>query len=109
MPHFGFGFVEVGTLTPLPQDGNPRPRLFRLVEDGAIVNRMGFNNGGQAAAAERIACLRRTGLPVPLGINIGANKDSADRIAEYAKGASVMAPLADRSEEHTHEPQSLMH
>src|SRR3546814_14128205 len=61
MPHFGFGFVEVGTLTPLPQDGNPRPRLFRLVEDGAIVNRMGFNNGGQAAAAERIACLRRTG------------------------------------------------
>src|SRR3546814_3262052 len=91
----GFGFFEVGTLTPRPQDGNPRPRLFRLVEDGAIVNRMGFNNGGQAAAAERIACLRRTGLPVPLGINIGANKDSADRIADYAKGASVMAPLAD--------------
>jgi dihydroorotate dehydrogenase len=95
MPHFGFGFVEVGTLTPLPQAGNPRPRLFRLVEDGAVINRMGFNNGGQAAAAERIACLRRYGLPVPLGINIGANKESADRIADYAKGAAAMAPLAD--------------
>src|SRR3546814_8525204 len=57
MPHFGFGFVEVGTLTPLPQEGNPRPRLFRLVEDRAVINRMGFNNGGQAAAAERIRCL----------------------------------------------------
>lgn len=95
MPHFGFGFVEVGTLTPLPQEGNPRPRLFRLVEDGAVINRMGFNNGGQAAAAERIRCLRRYGLPVPLGINIGANKDSADRIADYAKGTAAMAPLAD--------------
>lgn len=95
MPHFGFGFVEVGTLTPLPQAGNPRPRLFRLVEDRAIINRMGFNNGGQDSAAERIARLRRYGLPVPLGINIGANKDSADRIADYAKGAAAMAPLAD--------------
>lgn len=95
MPHFGFGFVEVGTLTPLPQDGNPRPRLFRLVEDRAVVNRMGFNNGGQAKAADRIACLRRYGLPVPLGINIGANKDSADRIADYAKGTAAMAPLSD--------------
>jgi dihydroorotate dehydrogenase len=98
MPHFGFGFVEVGTLTPLPQAGNPRPRLFRLVEDGAVINRMGFNNGGQAAAAERIACLRRYGLPVPLGINIGANKDSAAggaAIADYAKGTAAMAPLAD--------------
>jgi dihydroorotate dehydrogenase len=95
MPHFGFGFVEVGTLTPLPQAGNPRPRLFRLVEDRAVINRLGFNNGGQAKAAERIACLRRYGLPVPLGINIGANKDSVDRIADYAKGTAAMAPLAD--------------
>ena len=95
MPHFGFGFVEVGTLTPLPQEGNPRPRLFRLVEDRAVINRMGFNNGGQAGAADRIACLRRYGLPVPLGINIGANKDSADRIADYAKGTAALAPLAD--------------
>src|SRR3546814_13568428 len=86
---------DLGTLTPLPQAGNPRPRRFRLVEDRAVVNRMGFNNGGQAAAAGRIACLRRHGLPVPLGINIGANKDSADRIADYAKGAATMAPLAD--------------
>lgn len=95
MPHFGFGFVEVGTLTPLPQEGNPRPRLFRLVEDGAVINRMGFNNGGQAAAADRIARLRGCGLAVPLGINIGANKDSADRIADYARGTAAMAPLAD--------------
>lgn len=95
MPHFGFGFVEVGTLTPLPQEGNPRPRLFRLVEDQAVINRMGFNNGGQEKAAARIRCLRRHGLPVPLGINIGANKDSADRIADYAKGTAAMAPLAD--------------
>src|SRR3546814_8268117 len=94
MPHFGFGFVEVGTLTPLPQAGNPRPRLFRLVEDRAVVNRMGFNNGGQAAAAGRIACLRRPGLPGPPGINIGANKESADRIADYAKGAGTMAQPA---------------
>ncbi|HET6537260.1 MAG TPA: quinone-dependent dihydroorotate dehydrogenase [Sphingopyxis sp.] len=95
MPHFGFGFVEVGTLTPLPQEGNPRPRLFRLVEDQAVINRMGFNNGGQAAAATRIAKLRQRGLAVPLGINIGANKESADRIADYAKGTAAMAHLAD--------------
>ena len=95
MPRFGFGFVEVGTLTPLPQEGNPRPRLFRLVEDGAVINRMGFNNGGQVAAAERIAKLRACGIAVPLGINIGANKDSADRIADYATGTTAMAPLAD--------------
>lgn len=95
MPRFGFGFVEVGTLTPLPQEGNPRPRLFRLVEDRAVINRMGFNNGGQVAAARRIEKLRDCGIAVPLGINIGANKDSADRIADYAKGTADMAPLAD--------------
>lgn len=95
MPRFGFGFVEVGTLTPLPQDGNPRPRLFRLIEDQAVINRMGFNNGGQAAAAARIETLRAGGIAVPLGINIGANKDSADRISDYAKGTAAMAHLAD--------------
>lgn len=95
MPHFGFGFVEVGTLTPLPQAGNPRPRLFRLTPDRAVINRLGFNNSGQAAAIARIAGLRRAGLAAPVGINIGANKDSADRIADYAAGMAAMAPLAD--------------
>ena len=90
---FGFGFVEVGTLTPLPQSGNPRPRLFRLVEDRAVINRMGFNNGGQADAIERLGRLtRRAG---PIGVNIGANKDSADRIADYATGARACAAVAD--------------
>lgn len=88
----GFGFVEAGTLTPLPQEGNPRPRLFRLVEDGAVINRMGFNNGGQAGAVERLRKRPRRGL---LGINVGANKDSADRVADYAKGVAAMAPFAD--------------
>ena len=88
----GFGFVEVGTLTPFPQAGNPRPRLFRLVEDEAVINRMGFNNGGQAAAYERL--LRRNRRPGIVGINIGANKDATDRIADYAHGVEVMAGLA---------------
>ena len=88
----GFGFAEVGSITPLPQAGNPRPRLFRLVEDRAVINRMGFNNGGGEAAARRLAArLDRGGV---VGINIGANKDSADRIADYASMAALMAPLA---------------
>lgn len=103
----GFGFVEVGTLTPRPQPGNPKPRLFRLTQDAAVINRMGFNNGGQAAAAARLARRRagpstslRTGPSTSLrtgivGVNIGANKDSADRIADYATGVRAMAPLAD--------------
>ena len=88
----GFGFAEVGSITPLPQPGNPRPRLFRLVEDRAVINRMGFNNGGAERAVERLA--RRHGRPGVVGINIGANKDSADRIADYATMARLMAPLA---------------
>jgi dihydroorotate dehydrogenase len=87
----GFGFVEVGTLTPLPQAGNPKPRLFRLVEDRAVINRMGFNNSGQVAAKERLSTKRR-GI---VGVNIGANKDSADRIADYAQGVRAMAGVAD--------------
>ena len=100
MHGLGFGFAELGTLTPLSQPGNPQPRLFRLVEDRAVINRMGFNNGGQAAAAERIAKRRLpkgTGGPV-IGINIGANKDAtaAGRgIEDYATGITCMAPLAD--------------
>ncbi len=90
----GFGFAEVGTLTPLPQAGNPQPRLFRLVEDRAVINRMGFNNEGQGAAAKRLMADKRhrTG---PLGINIGANKDSVDRIADYVTGTRNMESLAD--------------
>ena len=84
---FGFGFVEVGTITPKPQRGNPKPRLFRLVEDRAVINRMGFNNQGQAAALERLR--RTTHLHGVIGVNVGANKDSADRIADYARGRSA--------------------
>ena len=89
----GFGFVEVGTLTPLPQAGNPRPRLFRLAEDRAVINRMGFNNQGQGRAALRLE--RRDRSLGVVGVNIGANKDSSDRIADYAAGVRRMAPLAD--------------
>ncbi|SFG23372.1 dihydroorotate oxidase A [Novosphingobium sp. CF614] len=88
----GFGFVEVGSITPLPQAGNPRPRLFRLVEDRAVINRMGFNNGGAQAAVYRLEA--RAGRRGVVGINIGANKDSADRIADYAIMTRLMAPLA---------------
>ncbi|PTD18008.1 quinone-dependent dihydroorotate dehydrogenase [Sphingomonas fennica] len=93
MLSLGFGFVEVGTLTPFPQPGNPRPRLFRLGEDRAVINRMGFNNGGQAAALERL--LKRRHRPGIVGVNIGANKDAADRIADYARGVTVMKDVAD--------------
>lgn len=88
----GFGFAEVGSITPRPQAGNPKPRLFRLYEDRGVINRMGFNNGGAAAAITRLA--RRAGKPGIVGINIGANKDSADRVADYAAMAGLMAPLA---------------
>jgi dihydroorotate dehydrogenase len=99
MHGLGFGFTELGTLTPLAQPGNPQPRLFRLVEDRAVINRFGFNNGGQGAAADRIARYRRPKGDGPvIGINIGANKDAtaAGRgIADYVTGVRVMAPLAD--------------
>ncbi|OGS50036.1 MAG: dihydroorotate dehydrogenase (quinone) [Erythrobacter sp. RIFCSPHIGHO2_12_FULL_63_10] len=92
----GFGFAEVGSITPLPQPGNPRPRLFRLAEDRAVINRMGFNNAGAEAALARLDRRKgRTGAPGSvLGINIGANKDSADRIADYAAMTRLMAPHA---------------
>ena len=91
----GFGFTEVGTLTPLPQKGNQRPRLFRLVEDRAVINRMGFNNEGQAEAIRRLQNLPFNALPGPLGINIGANKDSEDRVGDYVTGVVNMEPYAD--------------
>ncbi|WP_133366284.1 quinone-dependent dihydroorotate dehydrogenase [Qipengyuania sediminis] len=88
----GFGAVEVGSITPQPQEGNPKPRMFRLAEDRAVINRLGFNNGGAAAAAARLEA--RRGRPGIVGVNIGANKDSADRIFDYAVMTRVMAPLA---------------
>jgi len=88
----GFGFVEVGTITPKAQAGNLKPRLFRLKEDHAVINRMGFNNGGQAAALERLKKRERRGI---VGVNIGANKDSSDRIADYVAGVKTMSPVAD--------------
>jgi dihydroorotate dehydrogenase len=88
----GFGFVEVGTLTPRPQEGNLRPRLFRLAEDRAVINRLGFNNRSQLAALERLRTARVRGM---VGVNIGANKASADRIADYAAGVRAMASVAD--------------
>ena len=90
---FGFGFVEVGTLTPLPQAGNPKPRLFRLAEDRAVINRLGFNNRGQAMALARLEGReRKAGI---VGVNIGANKDSSDRVADYAAGVRAMIGTAD--------------
>jgi dihydroorotate dehydrogenase len=86
----GFGFVEIGTITPKPQPGNPKPRLFRLIEDQAVINRMGFNNGGQQAAFDRLNHANR-GV---VGVNVGANKDSVDRIADYAVGVRRMSAVA---------------
>ena len=88
----GFGFAETGTVTPLAQDGNPRPRVFRLVEDRAVINRLGFNNDGLDAARARLWA--RRDRPGVVGVNVGANKDSADRIADYAAGVLGMARAA---------------
>jgi len=93
MLSLGFGFVEIGTVTPRPQAGNDKPRLFRLAEDRAVINRMGFNNQGQPAAFERLSlCDHRSG---PIGVNIGANKESEDRIADYVSGVRAMSQVAD--------------
>lgn len=89
----GFGFVEVGGVTPLPQPGNPKPRVFRLVEDGAVINRYGLNSDGMEVVAQRLAARRARGGIV--GVNLGANKDSSDRAADYAVLARRLAPLAD--------------
>lgn len=88
----GFGFVECGTVTPKPQAGNPRPRIFRLRLDRAVINRLGFNNEGHAAARARLAA--RTGRAGIVGINIGANKDAADRAADYVAGYRALAAEA---------------
>ena len=89
----GFGFVECGTVTPRPQVGNPKPRLFRLTEDQAVINRMGFNNGGLDVFKSRLEKRQNKGGIV--GANLGANKDSADRIGDYVKGLSALWGLSD--------------
>jgi len=90
----GFGFVEVGGVTPRPQPGNPRPRVFRLPEDGAVINRMGFNNDGMEVVRDRLAARDRSG-PGLLAVNLGKNKDTEDAASDYEAGAAVFAPLAD--------------
>jgi dihydroorotate dehydrogenase len=90
----GFGFVEVGGVTPRPQPGNPRPRVFRLNEDGAVINRMGFNNDGLEVVRERLKH-RSTTAPGLLAVNLGKNKDTEDAASDYEKGAHAFGPLAD--------------
>src|SRR5882672_942320 len=87
----GFGFVEVGTVTPLPQSGNPRPRLFRLTPDEGIINRLGFNSEGAAAVLRRLAARANAGGIV--GVNVGANRESVDRIADYVHLIETFAPV----------------
>jgi dihydroorotate dehydrogenase len=89
----GFGFVEIGTVTPRPQPGNPKPRVFRLEADGALINRMGFNSGGLDRVLERLRVRRREAGIV--GVNVGKNRDSEDAFADYAEGVRRAAPLAD--------------
>ena len=87
----GFGFAEIGTVTPCPQEGNAKPRIFRLTEDDAVINRLGFNNAGHAAALARLKACRRDAV---IGVNIGANKDSADRVADYVQGIRTFYNVA---------------
>lgn len=93
----GFGHVEIGTVTAIPQDGNPKPRLFRLVPDRAVINRMGFNNAGADAAAKRLAKLRRRRPKTIIGVNIGKSRvvDVENATADYVESAAKLAPLAD--------------
>lgn len=83
----GFGFIEVGTLTPRAQPGNPRPRAFRLTPDRGVINRYGFNNHGHAPARARLERYRQSGI---IGVNIGANKDATDRIQDYVAGIDAL-------------------
>ena len=89
---FGFGFVEIGTVTPKPQGGNPRPRIFRLERDEAVINRLGFNNDGADAVLRRLAL--RAHLSGIIGVNVGANRDSPDRVADYVTLIEAFAPVA---------------
>ncbi|HSR55948.1 MAG TPA: quinone-dependent dihydroorotate dehydrogenase [Alphaproteobacteria bacterium] len=91
----GFGFVEVGTITPRPQPGNPKPRLFRLEEDRGVINRLGFNSRGAEVAARNLAAWRASGRRGVVGVNIGKNKDSTDAAADYGEGARRLGYYAD--------------
>jgi dihydroorotate dehydrogenase len=90
---FGFGFIEVGAVTPRPQAGNPKPRLFRLKQDHAVINRFGFNNDGMVAIQQRLQHAKS--LACPIWVNIGANKDSTDRIEDYKQVLSCLAPYVN--------------
>jgi len=92
MLRLGFGFVEIGSVTPLPQSGNPKPRLFRLPRDQAVINRMGFNNQGLEVVAKRLAARNRMGI---LGVNLGKNRDATDAVADYCLGVSTLGAFAD--------------
>jgi dihydroorotate dehydrogenase len=98
----GFGFVEVGTLTPRPQSGNPLPRMFRSVADRAVINRLGFNNEGQEAALRRL----KHRAPGIVGVNVGAGRDSKDRIADYVAGIERMGPVASYLTVHVSSPNT---
>lgn len=93
----GFGHIEIGTITAIPQEGNPKPRLFRLIPDRAVINRMGFNNEGADAAARRLAALRRRAPRAVIGVNIGKSRVVAveDAVGDYVTSATRLAPLAD--------------
>lgn len=95
MLRLGFGLVETGTVTPRPQTGNPKPRLFRAVEAEGVINRFGFNNEGLEAFAQRLEARRAAGLPGIVGANVGKNKDTADAASDYVIGIRRLAPLAD--------------
>jgi dihydroorotate dehydrogenase len=88
----GFGFVEIGSVTPRPQPGNPRPRVFRLERDEGVINRMGFNNDGAHTVLRRLAARAHAGGII--GVNVGANKDSANRVADYVRLIEIFAPVA---------------
>ncbi len=91
----GFGFAEIGTVTPRPQPGNPRPRVFRLLADRGMINRLGFNSEGHTAALDRLKRVQQRRHKGVIGVNIGTNKDSSDRDADYVAGLETFLPVAD--------------
>lgn len=95
MLSLGFGFVEAGTVTPRPQAGNPKPRLFRLDEDQAVINRLGFNSGGVDGFTRRLARRKQRGTPGIVGANVGKNRDTVDAAGDYVTGIGKVAPIAD--------------